>query len=206
MLLIQQIKARLNNSEDIVVRTLQLHHVNCHLIYIETLVDDRKLFEHVLQWNNFDKTIHHAIDKITQMELLIEALLQGQTLLVKDNEEIFYSFETEQAFTRSPDEPESEKVVRGSHEGFVETIEMNIHLIRKRIRNENLMVEQITVGTETNTSVAVLYIDDIANKEVVEKVMKKVDEIPSDMAFSPGFIEEYIEENPHSIFPQLLYT
>lgn len=206
MELMKQIQGKLNNSEDVIIRPLQVGEVDCHIMYIQTLVDDKKLFERVLQWNSFENLGHHAADKGRKIDALIEALLGGQTLVVKDDETVCYLFKTEQNFSRSPDEPESEKVVRGSHEGFVETLEMNLHLLRKRIRNENLIVEQLTVGTETNTAVAVLYIDNIANEKVVEKVMARVRAIPGDMAFSPGFIEEYIEENPHSVFPQLLYT
>src|SRR5699024_10056423 len=107
---------------------------------------------------------------------------------------------------RSTDEPENEKVVRGSHQGFVESLDINMNLIRKRIINRQLIVQYYELGQETNTNVAIVYMKQLADTDLVNDIEKKISSISTDAIFSTGLIEQYMEEFPLSPFPQIIHT
>ena len=107
---------------------------------------------------------------------------------------------------RSPEEPPIERTLRGSREGFVEDIIVNIALIRKRLSDPNLVIEISTIGRRTKTDIAILYIDDIADPELLANIKDKIEQIDVDGIAAIGYIEQFIEDNPRSIFPQLRST
>ncbi|MCZ2258245.1 spore germination protein [Sporosarcina sp. G11-34] len=107
---------------------------------------------------------------------------------------------------RSTAEPNSEIVIRGAHEGFVESIDKNISLIRKHLTIPDLVVKDIRLGKDTNTKVTYIYIESIANKEVVEDVNNRLENIDAPKIYSAGQIEDYLEDSVFSPFPQFLNT
>src|SRR5699024_8731866 len=117
-----------------------------------------------------------------------------------------YLLNNPQSTHRSPDEPENEKAIRGSHKGFIEDLDSNVNFVRSRIQSPQLTVKYITKGTEENIKIAILYMNDIANEDTVAQVKERIGAISTDMVFSPGYLEEMIEEKPFSPFQQLLLT
>ena len=107
---------------------------------------------------------------------------------------------------RSTSEPTNEFVIRGTHEGFVESIDKNISLIRKHLSIPDLVVKQIRIGKDTNTPVTYVYIESIADKEIVEDVKNRLEEIDRPKIYSIGQIEDYLEDSVWSLFPQFLNT
>jgi spore germination protein KA len=101
---------------------------------------------------------------------------------------------------RNIDEPDTEAVVRGSREGFTETLRTNTALIRRRIKNPNLVFESFKIGKQTHTDICIAYIDDIANKKVIEEVKNRLNRIDTDCILESGYIEQFIEDNPFSPF------
>src|SRR5699024_9362236 len=146
------------------------------------------------------------VDIINNVQQIIESLVDLISILLLENQHEAYVFDTPIEINRSPEEPTTEKTVRGSHIGFVEDLNTNLYLLRSRIENINLKVKYITLGTETNQQVAIVYLEHLANKEIVEEVEKRVSDISVDMVYAPGYLEEFIEERPWSPFPQNLYT
>src|SRR5699024_8448080 len=100
----------------------------------------------------------------------------------------------------------NEKTIRGAHLGFNENLRTNIFFIRQRIKSEQLRVQYVTLGTESNRDIAIIYMDNLANKDTVQQIIDRIQSITIDSVFAPGFIEECIEERPLSPFPQNLYT
>lgn len=107
---------------------------------------------------------------------------------------------------RSPQEPKSEGVVRGPSDGFVETLRFNTALVRRRIRDTRFKVKQMQVGVRSKTDMAILYIDDIVNKDILKKVFERLEEIDIDGIIESGYIEQIIEDNIFSPFPQIQST
>jgi spore germination protein KA len=96
--------------------------------------------------------------------------------------------------------------MKGSKESFIEVMRMNTALIRRRIRSEYLVVETHSVGRLSKTDIALIYISNIADASIVNKIRETINKIDIDNLSTPAFIEEFLIENKHSIFPQIMYT
>ena len=100
---------------------------------------------------------------------------------------------------------ESEKTIRGPKDAFTENYQTNIGLIRKRIRNENLWLEEFNIGKKSNTKIGIMYINDIANKNLIENIKNKISIINIDSIPDSTYIYDYFKKNK-SLFPNVLLT
>ena len=100
---------------------------------------------------------------------------------------------------------ENEKTIKGPKDAFTENYQTNIGLIRKRIRNENLHLKEVTVGKKSSTKVGILYMNDIADTKFVEKIVDRIKNIDIDSIPDSNYIYEYISNNK-SLFPSVLST
>lgn len=107
---------------------------------------------------------------------------------------------------RRVEEPQNEAVVRGPREGFTETLKTNVSLIRRRLKDPRLRVDPLQVGERTKTAVALVYVEDIAPKEIVREIADRIKAIKTDAVLETGYIEEFIEDSPWSPFPQMART
>src|SRR5690606_12716058 len=107
---------------------------------------------------------------------------------------------------RGISQPETEAVVRGPREGFVETLRVNTTLIRRRIRDPRLKVKGYQIGERSKTDVCVMYIEDIVNQQALKEVDKRLNSIDIDAIMDSGYIEQLIEDNWKSPFPQVQST
>jgi hypothetical protein len=107
---------------------------------------------------------------------------------------------------RSISLPEVEFSVIGPKESFIESMNINLNLVRKRLPIPELTVKKYEVGRLSKTSIAVLYIDGIANEENVNTVIQRVSEIDFDQIVDSSFITQMISDNHRSLFPQLVDT
>lgn len=104
---------------------------------------------------------------------------------------------------RGISEPQTEIVVRGSREGFIENMKTNMSMLRRRIKTPSLCFENMQLGTETNTGVCLVYIRDLADGALVEEVRRRVGSIRIDSILESGYIEQLIEDEPFSPFPTI---
>jgi spore germination protein KA len=107
---------------------------------------------------------------------------------------------------RNLDEPLTEPSIRGSKEGFTETIRTNTSLIRRRIKDPRLWIEEVTVGRISKTTIGIVYIKSLAQERVVQEIRNRIQRIDTDSIQESGHLEEYIEDAPFSPFPTLLRT
>ena len=98
-------------------------------------------------------------------------------------------------------ESKNEKVLRGSREGFADSVKTNTALVRKRMKNNSLKVTEKIMGTRSNTMVNILYVEGLARKTVLDEVMRRLDKINVDGISDSGIIEQLTEEKIHSPFP-----
>lgn len=103
-------------------------------------------------------------------------------------------------------EVESEKVIRGSNEGFCESIKLNTALIRKRLRSPHVKVRESFAGKRTHTNVDLVYLKDLIHPEVLEEIEKQLQEFEIDGALDSGIIEQLTETKKYSPFPQFQTT
>lgn len=147
-----------------------------------------------------------SVTKEERIERLLRAVISGDTALIVDGAEAALLCSTRGFEHRAIQEPISESGVRVPREGFTEAIRVNTSLIRRRVKDPRLWFETMEIGSVTQTDVAMCYIKGIANDEVVAEVRKRLKDIDTDSILESGYIEEYIEETPYSIFPQIFRT
>lgn len=107
---------------------------------------------------------------------------------------------------RAVTEPETETVVRGPREGFTESLRTNTVLIRRRIKSTRLKMENMQIGVLTKTDVNIVWIEGIADSKVVQEVRNRLGRINTDSILESGYVEEFIEDAPFSVFPLVNYT
>jgi spore germination protein KA len=151
--------------------------------------------------------VHHCSYQIhRQMNDALEALLSGQALIVFDCLGAAISFDVRNYDKRGITEPTNESVLKGSKESFIESIAVNMALVRHRLQTENLKIERLRLGERMNTSVAVVYIDGLADPNVVDAVRERVNSIKTRGVVSAGQIETALSGEKRTLFPQILYT
>lgn len=120
------------------------------------------------------------VDIIGDFDQIFRNVLSGATCLFIDGYEACIVIDCRTYPARSVEEPDKDKSLRGSRDGFVETIVFNTALMRRRIRNPHLTMEMKEVGKSSRTDVAVCYMSDRVDKELLKKLMDKLDSIQTD--------------------------
>ncbi len=137
---------------------------------------------------------------------VIIAVKKGKTAIIIDKVLDFILVDTQNVSSRGVSEPINESSIRGSKEGFIENLQINLGMIRKRIKDKNLITETLILGVRTQTDVAILYIDDIVDKDILSDIRNRISAINIDSVQEIGAIEQLIEKYPYTIFPQALTT
>jgi len=159
-----------------------------------------------LQWLLDDVLYHCAGETAEEMQSVINALLRGKTVIFIDGAEEALLLDTYKPEKRGIEQPETERVVRGPREGFIEQIQTNIYLLRYRLPVPEFRVEPMVAGKTTKTKISVCYLDNLASKELVNEVKRRVNDICIDRILDAGYIEQLIQDNPRSPFPQIQNT
>ncbi|MGO4887551.1 spore germination protein [Anaerobacillus sp. MEB173] len=144
-----------------------------------------------------------SINKETSMNNVIESILSGQTVIFIDGHDSALLVSTQGFESRNVEEPDTESNVRGAREGFNEVLKVNTSLIRRKINNPNLIFESMKIGKQTKTNIRIGYIAGIANPKIVDEVKQRIQRIDTDTILESGYIEQYIEDHPYSIFPTI---
>jgi hypothetical protein len=144
--------------------------------------------------------------RVGSLEKTIESVMTGEAAILIDGVAEAIITEVKGWSNRGVQEPQSELTIRGPREGFSEIIRFNTALLRRRIRNPALRMDPMKVGTLSQTDVAVVYIEGLTNERLVSEVKRRISEIDIDYLPEAGYIEQFIEDNPWSPFPQVLTT
>ena len=137
---------------------------------------------------------------------VLSSVNMGDTAVFLDGSTEALLIETKGFEHRGVDRPQSEQTVRGPQEGFTETLRVNTALIRKIIRNEQLTTEMSTLGDRTKTMVAIMYLRDLANPDLVAEVKRRLESIKIDYIAESGILSELIEDHPYNLNPTILTT
>lgn len=137
---------------------------------------------------------------------LVEKVLEGNTALVLEGSSTAIICGVRGGESRVISEPDSEPVVRGPKDGFIERIDTNMSLIRCRLKTSRLKAETFQIGLLSKTKVVVCYIKGIANDKVVEEVKLRIGRINIDNVLDSNYIEELIQDEHFSVFPLVQHT
>lgn len=128
--------------------------------------------------------------------------LSGDAAIIIEGESECYVVGVRMIATRAVGESPNEGSIRGPHEGFTENIRINTALLRRRLTDPNLVIEPLKVGRRSHTDVCLCYIRGLTNNELVCNVRKKISDINTDILGDSGKLEQLIEEDTFSLFPQ----
>lgn len=140
------------------------------------------------------------IIKMTDVNKLISELLSGNTILLLDGFSCGLSLSTRGWAIRSISEPAAEKVLSGPREGFTEALIINLSLLRRKICNPALKFEFLTIGKQSQTKMAIAYIDGIIDQSILKQLKKRLNKISIDGILDTNYIEELIKDSPYSPF------
>lgn len=140
------------------------------------------------------------LTEVIKFKQAVNLILSGDTLIFIDGKRVALKVGTRGWETRGVEEPSTEVVVRGPREGFTETLRTNTALLRRRIKNPNLKFEMMTLGKQTNTDICICYIKNLIHEDIIKTLRRRLKKINTDAILESGYVEEFIEDAPFSIF------
>ncbi|MDF2681757.1 MAG: spore germination protein [Brevibacillus sp.] len=146
------------------------------------------------------------IKKVSNLTEMLDCVLYGDTALLVDGTNQAILIDSKGWKSRAVEEPVSEGLVRGPRDGFTEDIRDNTVRIRRRVKDYNLRFEGSIVGARSKTELIIAYIDNLVDKELLDEVKRRISTIDIDEVEESGFIEQWIEDDFLSPFPQVHNT
>ena len=214
--------AGLGKSFDIGVRKIKLLKKDVHLYFVNGLTDAEfviELLSSIVHNQNTELRtmkaldylkqllVHQSVEEISTLEEVSTMVLSGLIVLAVDGYDTALAVDVRSYPGRQPEEPDTEKVVRGSRDGFVENIIINTAITRRRIRDGKLRFEIMKVGERSKTDIAIGYIENIADPDLVDIVRKELQNIKVDgITMADKTVEEFIVKQGYNPYPLVRYT
>lgn len=218
---LQALQSIYENCYDVVFRRFTIGEgTKAALIYMDGLSNIAELDENVLaplmrekmdDKSGFDQILEKilsvsSVNKIKTIFDVIENIPMGNPVLLIEGEDHGLAIGLPKWEHRGIEEPAAELILRGPREGFTETLSVNTAQLRRIIQVPELKMEPIKIGRYTRTNIVIAYIEGLTDKNLVEEVKNRLQRIDNDGILSAGNVEELIEDNPSSPFPQILST
>jgi len=219
--IIERIKKDTNKATDIIYKEITIKNQKVTLVYSEVLTSGYDISNVILK--NISKIINEDIDigddifqfflnsmpnhnvkKAKDYNDLLYKLFNGFSLFIIDENNSF-TMETRANLDRGINTVDSELSVRGPKDSFTENFNKNLGLVRKRIKNEHLWVDTRELGKQTKTKVGILYMENIAEVELINQVTEKLDKVNIDGIIDSGYLKQYLTEDSH-LFPTITTT
>lgn len=205
-----------NNSSDIVIHDFEtLCNTQVMVCYINGFIDKEALNDNILRplvenlvspMDVADTVYITAISEVKDYEEIVTGIIDGHVALFHEGFDMAFIMNLCDYATRSVDISDSEQVIKGPKEAFIEDLFINKSLIRRKIRNRNLVFEDFVYGHETNTQVSLVYIKGIVNDDILSELKARMKEIKTDAVLDTNYIEEYIDDAPKSLVPTAYNT
>ncbi len=225
---VEHFQEQFKNEHDFRFRKIEVFgEIPATLFYLCSLVDKESISKDVIQplldiASNFatkdrqieniseliiKKCLYHAeVQMNNEMQTVVTDLLKGKTILLIEGINSAIIINTKKVDKRSISQPDTEQVIRGPRDGFIESLQTNIALLRERIPITDFKVKPVEIGSLTKSSVCLFYIDGIANPSLIKDVEERLSRIEIDRILDAGYIEQFIQDNPRSPFPQVKNT
>lgn len=223
---LQILREALGQSSDVIIRDMKISsnsNVDAAVIYIDGLVDRDLLNHDILQplmfnlqliKDNISKNHSSLIDFIKSSVLtvgqitgtedidqVISDVLIGHTAILVEGATQALLIDAKGWESRNIDESKNEVSIRGPKESFTETMRTNTALLRRKIRDPRLTFQSLQIGKRSKTDVSVAYIKGITPDNLIEEIKQRLKRIDTDAILDAGYIEQFIEDNPTSLFP-----
>ncbi len=214
--IVERLKKEFSKTPDLIIKEIKLNMFNTlFIIYLETVSSSNKVNDYILKnvidnkdkinKNNFQNYLAgpntKRIDKYDKIEYF---LTNGFTIVIlKDN---IYGVETRADINRAVANADIETSINGPKDSFTENYQINIGLIKRRLKSHNLKIDNRVIGRKTSTQVGVLYFEDIADQELVQNILEKLDNIDIDGVIDSSSIGYLLGDEESSVYPTFLQT
>ncbi|MGG4492039.1 spore germination protein [Metabacillus idriensis] len=212
----------LNQSFDLGVRKITVMGIGVNLYYVNGLCDTSyiiQLLKEIIEINDYEhekmkvneivenRLVNQQVQRIKTIDEAVDQVLSGLVVFMIEGCDYGLVVDVRSYPGRNPEEPDTEKVVRGSRDGFVENIIVNTALIRRRIRDERLRYSMMKVGERSKTDICLCYIEDVADPNLIEVVKKELETIKIDgLTMADKTVEEFLVKQGYNPFPLVRYT
>ncbi|MEH6941608.1 spore germination protein [Bacillus sp. JJ722] len=220
---IAYLKHKLADQEDVIFKEIQIPKFNCSCfaVYLQERVNfqafsniilnlvsasDGTKEEHSLEEIIISKISPYSDQNVYSYSEIINQLFRGNLILLVDGFARAYVLKLAEKKLRTFSEPTTEQVIRGPKIGFIESLEDNIGLIRQLSNHPNLIVKFKNTGTIEKKRLAILYIKDVAQESLIQEVNKRINKILTKDFQDSGMVEDLIQDQIYSVFPQTQNT
>ncbi|WP_238343619.1 spore germination protein [Gracilibacillus saliphilus] len=225
---LRNLRTLLDEPDDLVIRTFTIRgsEHKCATVYIEGLVDGAYVRNHIIENlqlkivreqipDNKQKLLDILNQEILSTSTIKEGytlddvsneILSGSTVLYLDGLDKVLIISTQGWDKRDIQEPITESLIRGPRDGFVEDLRTNIVLMRRYIQDPNLRFKTYQIGRRSKKNLVVTYIADVIHPDILKEINRRLESIDTDDAPESGFVEQWIEDDYLSPFPQLMNT
>lgn len=215
-----QIRSAFDGADDFIARELLCGGQKLYAYMIDGLIAGGAASEYVfrplsyLKADNMDGLYQKALsgsvynnvaDPCPDLETAVSKLVNGFCVVLFPGAGAV-AFEVKTPEKRGISPPEVENTVKGPKDAFTETVRTNTSLLRRHLRTGKLRLYQTTVGTKTVTNVTVVWLEDAADPEIVERMKKRLTRIRTESFLSPAEVEEYVTGSRATPFPLMQYT
>jgi spore germination protein KA len=223
------VKAKFGESSDLIIRLFSFGKdgdgaVKAALVYLDGLTNLTMINDNIIKPLMYDIHLFHqaetadlsSMDKIRDRLLSVgevktaytydevtQACLSGDAVFMAEGFSKALDIAVKGWDKRPVSEPTSETALRGPREGFTENLRTNTAMIRRKIKDPALKISSTVIGTRTHTQINILYIEGIADPELVHEVEQRLKNIDTDAILATGYVEQYIQDSPVSIFPTI---
>jgi len=154
-----------------------------------------------------DSVIYSFECKLETDEIKVEDyILDGMIVILFSNDPQYVVVNLKRVEQRNIPEPEIAYTIRGPRDCFVENLDSNLSLVRYRLKDPNLRIDNFVVGERTKTAVAVIYMKDIANNSIVKEIEKRISKIKTDSIWGTAELQGFLLNHKYDLFPQTTAT
>jgi spore germination protein len=206
--ILQQFISDFNGSSDLSVS--EFPHLTVKIYYFSFLIN-KDHYEHLLsnirtitpeELNSFLN--HSEFKALSDMDSIEEAILTGSAILFTETQA--YDLPFKEGKDRAISPSETETVILGAHDSFVESVDVNLALIRKRVMSSKLKTIKLQVGNKAKRNVYLLYVEGVSSEKDIEEIKKRILSIKNDAIVDTNMLVQFMDEHPNSPFPQFYTT
>lgn len=220
------LKQVFHNCSDIIFREFIIDgNPGMIMVYLDGMVDARSFENHVLQPLLYDglpqgiesvKSLAEAckLQYLSALQTktadtygeLIHQIVKAQIAILVDQEPHALLVDMKKSEKRAVEEPSLESTLRGPREGFNESLQVNLSMLRRRLPSHRLKLESMEIGKLTRTNIVIAYLEGIVDPSLLAEVKSRINKIEASVIIESEYIEEFIEDSPYSPFPQIQNT
>lgn len=220
----QELKEKLNNSCDILIREIVCGNKNLNILFLKSVIDEQLFVDGIISpildfgsklneeqkpneinldilSNEILKAIN--VEKLQEDSEIIEHINDFKVLIFIEDEGSVLSVDIVDYPTRVPVEPPTSAVMKGPREGFIEDYRQNVSLLRRRFAADKFIAEKLKIGRYSQTDIVVVYIKNIADKKQVKEVKNKLKKVDIDGIIDSYYLISFLQDHKKSMFKQV---